>query len=159
MSNRVGIGVIAAALLLSGLLLGAAEGRSGGIARHEVIELINGDLLAESNYPLRDDHGNRTAIMSLFKGELRDQDGVAIGIHRCECINADRIGWTCTHILSLRSGPYTDRGQIVITGLFRGFVGEQLAVTGGIGAYADVRGYATSTVDGQDFVTTLYLLP
>lgn len=159
MSKQLSIGGLTAVLLLSGLLVGAAHGGSGGVRQPQPIELTYGDLLAESNYPLRDDHGNRTAVMSLFRGELLDQDGDAIGIHRCDCINADRIGWTCTHILRLRSGPYTGHGQVVITGMFRGFNGEKLAVTGGTGAYANVRGYATSTVDGDDFVTTLYLLP
>ena len=155
--KHLSIGVLASALLASGLLVGVSHGAS----RSEVVRLVNGEALAEANYPLRDEHGRRSAGMSLYRGELLDADGNQVGSHRCECVNgqAGGTGWWCTHILSLREGPYTDVGTIVITGLFRGFNGEQLAIVGGTGAYANAGGYATLTVQDQSFVTTLNLSP
>jgi hypothetical protein len=159
MGRKRSIGVLAAALLLSGLLVESGYGGPAPVASSQVIRLINGDVLRESSYSLRDGQDERMAVITLYRGDLQDEDGNGVGSHRCDCVSARGIGATCTHILSLRSGPYTEHGQVVITGPFRGFSGERLAITGGTGAYASARGYATSTVDGDAFVTTLYLVP
>lgn len=156
MNRKLSVGLVVVALLGSGLRVGVSRGTSGDAADPMVIELVNGELLAEATYRLRDDAGRRSATIDLFKGLLADVDGNEVGVHRCQCINSE-IGWMCTHILNVKPGPYTQRGSVVITGNFRGFAGERLAVTGGTGAYADVNGYATATVDGENFVTTLYL--
>ena len=47
-------------------------------------------------------------------------------------------------MLGLKAGPYTERGTVVTTGIYGGPADPDVfAVTGGTGAYANVRGYAT----------------
>ena len=160
MRRNIGVTVIAAAALLSGSLVGNAYGSSDEITEPRIIELIHGDV-SVADYPLRDTQGRRSATINVFRGPLLDTDGNEVGSHRCECINANaaKLGWACTHIMILKPGPHTERGTVVITGMFRGFSGESGAVTGGTGAYANARGYSTFTVQDGDFVATLYLTP
>ena len=49
-------------------------------------------------------------------------------------------------------------GTVVATGIFRGFSGEQLAVTGGTGAYAGATGTVTLSVEDGKFAATFDLL-
>jgi hypothetical protein len=48
---------------------------------------------------------------------------------------------------------------VVLDGLFNGFNDESVAVTGGTGAYANVRGTATLTVIDDQFAWVLHLIP
>lgn len=110
------------------------------------------------DYPLRDSSGKRSGGISHLKEQLIDVDGDPAGTQVWDCFGS-KVTDSCTNIVTLRSGPHAERGTVVITGIFRGFNGEKFAVTGGTGAYGNVRGYATLTVEGGEFVTTLYLTP
>jgi hypothetical protein len=152
------IGISAVAVTMAMVTAGAA-GRAAEGAQGQGIRLVYGDLTSDERYRLRDEAGDASAVIELFKGPLFDEDGNEIGVHRCQCINGSGFGWTCTHIFGLRPGPYTARGTVVITGLFRGFNGERNAITGGTGAYAGAAGFAIASVDDDAFVHTLYLMP
>ena len=49
------------------------------------------------------------------------------------------------------------RGTIVATGLFRGFNGESLAVTGGTGDFVGARGEVTLSVVDARYTSTIEL--
>lgn len=157
MSRKLGIGILAAVMLLSGMV-GVSFG-GGGITQPEVIKLINGEGVRDRDFALEDPDGKSTGSIWLLREPVVDVDGNAVGTFRIQCIHASGIGRTCTDVAVLKPGPHTDAGTIVMTGLFRGFNGESLAVTGGTGAYANVRGHMTLTVEGGEFVRTLYLIP
>ena len=159
--GRRSAGVLVAALAVAGGVVGMSPAGSDEAAGEQVIRLTYGDLVAEESYLLEDGRGEPSAVIDLFKGRLHDVDGNVVGTHRCECINATAAGygWTCTHIFSLRPGPTTERGTVVLIGNFRGFDGEQAAITGGTGAYAGARGYAVATADGEGFHHTIHLIP
>ena len=144
-----------------GLLAGASVAAGNGITEPAVIALSStGSTEAgSSNYILRDTEGRRSGEISVFREPLLDADANPVGNVRVECVSARRVAWYCTTIATLHAGPFTQKGTIVFTGLFRGFNGEELAVTGGTGAYQNVRGYATLTVQNDLFVRTLYLIP
>jgi hypothetical protein len=147
------MGALVVALLLSGLFVGVSHGSTDAAP----VRLAYGDLFAEHQYPLRDKGGRHSGTLEVFKGELLDEEGSRVGHHRCECVDARSVGWWCTHILTIHDGPYTREGSVVITGLFHGFDGEQLAIVGGTGAYAAATGYAVASVDGDEFLNTLYV--
>jgi len=147
------IGVLVAALLLSGLFVGVSQGVTGPTT----VRLTFGELLVERDYPLRERQGDRTGAISFFKGRLEDADGTEIGRHRSECPDADGVGSWCTHTLVLHDGPHTEAGTITVTGLFKGFNGEEYAVVGGTGGYAGANGTATATVENDEFILTVDL--
>jgi hypothetical protein len=142
MDRKLSVGVLVAALLLSGLFVGVSYGGPAGVAASEAIVLHDGDVLAES--------GRQTKVQVL------DEDGDAVGTMVWDC-TTHAVSWTCTNVLSLKDGPYTERGSIVVSGIFRGFVGERLAVTGGTGAYQGAGGSVRLTVEGGEFTHTFTL--
>jgi Dirigent-like protein len=151
--HGIGIGAVVAALLLSGLFVGVSQGAPGPAT----IRLEFGKVLAEHGYKLRDEDGRRSGNLSFLKGRLHDADGTDIGRHRSMCPSSADVGWWCTHTLVLHDGPYTDEGTITVTGLFKGFSGEESAVIGGTGAYRGASGYATATVESDGFILTVEL--
>jgi hypothetical protein len=152
--HGVSIGVIVTALLLSGLFVGVSQGVAGPTS----IRLTLGEVLTQHTHPLEDKQGKRTASITFLKGPLADDDGAEIGRIRSECTNADHVGWWCTYTLTLKDGAYTDAGSITVTGLFKGFSGEESAVIGGTGAYQGVNGSATATVEDDAFILTVSLV-
>ena len=60
--------------------------------------------------------------------------------------------------VTLKAGPHTQPGTVVTTGIYN-FGGETYAVTGGTGAYENVRGYATMVVVDDREVLTPNLIP
>ena len=154
---RTRYAIVAAVVALTLSVAGAAERTRAGTATDAGIRLVYGDLASQRSYRLEDERGKPSAVMELFRGPLLDEDGNEIGIHRCQCVNGSGYGWTCTHIYRLMEGPFTARGTVVITGVFRGFNGERAAITGGTGAYAGVTGEAVATVEDGAFVHTLHL--
>jgi hypothetical protein len=152
--HGIGIGAIVAALLLSGLFVGVSQGAPGPAT----IRLQFGKVLTEHGYPLRDSDGNRSGSISYYKIRLRDADGTEIGRNRSSCPSSADVGTWCTFTLVLDDGPYTDAGTITVTGLFKGFNGEESAVIGGTGAYRGASGYATSAVEDGRFIMTVELI-
>ncbi len=141
MRRNVGIGGLIAVLLLTGVLVGTSQGRSARIAGPETIDLVAGGVLREVS------KGHHTYLSE----KAVDAAGVRVGTIRWSCVGVG--DWPCTVIISLKG-----RGYVVTSGLFRGFNGESLAVTGGTGDFANVRGTVTlSVIDG--FAYTLELIP
>jgi Dirigent-like protein len=143
--RNISIGVLVAALLASGLFVGVSSGSTGSTT----VRLTFGELVAEYAYPLRDSQGVRSAELETYRGLILDEGGTRVGAHRS--------GWWCTHLLSLHPGAFTGEGTVVVTGLFKGFSGEQMAIVGGTGAYAGANGYVTATVEGDEFLLVLTL--
>lgn len=165
MTRKLSVGVIAAALLLSGALVGVSFGGGGGITQPEVIELtldVCGDScrLFELRDPVFGRRGN--ALIALSKDPLFDVDGNQVGHQSEHCTTSDGTGggtpWVCTYLLKLNAGAHTEHGTIVTTGIYRFSDPSRLAVTGGTGAYENVRGYAT-LVDAEPATLTLNLIP
>ena len=74
---------------------------------------------------------------------------------------AKGTGWMDTSVVTLRDGPHTSSGTVALTGFVKHdacyFCDEvcTLAVTGGTGAYENVRGHATVERIGEGLRMTL----
>ena len=160
MTRKLSVGVIAAALLLSGALVGVSFGGGGGITQPEVIELSYRKEKIHF-YPLRDPR--QTGQVTLLKRWLFDVDRNKVGHMNISCTAAvhPTVNWVCINILTLKPGPHTERGTVVTTGIYNsppdGPSSDVFAVTGGTGAYENVRGVATQEDGPRRF--TLNLIP
>jgi hypothetical protein len=154
-ARNLGAVVLAAALLVS-TLAGLSYGGQSGIDEPEEITLLSpgGTFFGVR---VEDSEGNDAGI-DFARDRVSDVDGNRVGTVRTRCLNGG-IVWACTSIVSLRSGVHTEDGTVVLEGLFGGFNGESVAVTGGTGAYANVRGTATLTVIDDQFAWVLHLIP
>jgi len=139
-------GALIAALLASGLLVGVSQGGTTRIAAPLTVELVSGASLKEVT----------KGIQHQLREEALDDSGTRVGTIRWDCANG--ADWHCTVVYSLR-GSVDERGTVVAAGIFRGFTGESLAVTGGTGAYANVRGSIELSVGSDGFTHTLELIP
>jgi hypothetical protein len=146
MQKRIGVGVLVAALLVSGTMIGVSIGSPARIDQPQVIEVFSGENLAERS----------KGLVNQLREEALDVSGVRVGTIRWNC--ADGADWHCTLVYGLK-GSEDERGSVVATGIFRGFNGESLAVTGGTGAFANVRGVVTLSVGDGRFTHTLDLIP
>lgn len=144
--NKIGIGAVVGVLLLSGVLAGVSYGDAARVTDPQVIELVSGDILKEASQ----------GMLTQLRESALDTEGARVGTIRWNC--ADGADWHCTLVYGLR-GSESERGSVVATGIFRGFSGESLAVTGGTGAFASVRGVVVLTVVDGGFVHTLDLTP
>jgi len=162
MTRKLSVGVLAAALLLSGALVGVSFGGGGGITQPEVIELSL-EICGRPNctgWELRHvEWGRGTGLITVARDPLFDVDGTQVGSQRTQCVVS--ASWVCTWLVALKDGPYTESGTIVTTGIYGWEEGSTLAVTGGTGAYENVRGSATleSASDPGGYVLTLNLTP
>ena len=161
MSRKLSIGVLAAALLLSGALVGISFGGGGGITQPEVIELSL-TICGRPNctgWELRHTAwGRGGGLVTSATDPLFDVDGTRVGRQNARCV----VGgdWFCTYVVTLKDGPYTEDGTVVTTGIFGWEDGSTLAVTGGTGAYENVRGFATlEDPKGDNDSLTLHLIP
>jgi hypothetical protein len=146
MRRKIGVGTLVAALLVSGTLVGVSLGEPSRIDEPLVIEVTLGEVLAERS----------KGFVTQIREEALDADGTRVGTIRWNC--AFGVDSHCTLVYGLR-GSEDERGTVVATGIFRGFNGESLAVTGGTGAFANVRGVVTLSVSDGDFTHTLDLTP
>ena len=165
MKRQLIVGVIAAALLVSGGLVGVSYGQGGGITEPQVIELTldvcgNSCRIFELQDPVHGRSGN--ALITLSKDPLFDVDGNEIGFQSEHCTTSEGHGvgtpWVCTYVLKLKAGPHTEPGSVVTTGIYT-FGPSTFAVTGGTGAYENVRGSARMVVIEGSEVLTLSLIP
>jgi hypothetical protein len=158
------VAALASALLVSGLFVGVSYGGGGGITQPQVIELVTTGCGTNDNdpatechvYRLKDTDGERSGEIFRFKVPLRDTDGNPVGRAYLECSGSKGTGQTCTLVLSLKPGPFTELGTIVSTGV------NSLppsAITGGSGAYLNVRGEITGQEGPDGFHLTLNLIP
>jgi dirigent-like protein len=165
MMRKLTVGLIATAFLLSGALVGVSFAGGGGIEQPEVIEL-SFDLCGTKcrGYELRDPvFGHGKGLITLSKDPISDGDGNTVGHQNQSCVVSGSGGkgtdWVCTYVITLTDGPHTESGTIVTTGLYRFDGPTAFAVTGGTGAYANVRGYATLDSTGDQVMLTLNLTP
>lgn len=167
MSKRLSVAVLSAALLMSGALVGVSFAGGGGITEPDAIEL-EFDVFSEPAvfrfYRLREFDGRSSSQILLGRWPIFDSDGNDVGSMNQVCHGPSvgpegRVTEVCTFVHKLRSGPYTEAGTVVTTGyaLF-GEGTRRWAVTGGTGAYMNVRGYAELDPQGQG-TYTLYLIP
>lgn len=158
------VAALASALLLSGLLVGVSYGGGGGITEPQVVELVTKGCATNDDdpatecrvYQLKDTDGERSGEIFRFKVPLQDTDGNPVGRGYLECSGSKGTGQTCTLVLSLKPGPFTELGTIVSTGV------NSLppnAITGGSGAYLNVRGEITGENQSDGFHLTLNLIP
>jgi len=144
--KKTATGALIAALLASGLLVGVSQGDTTRIDAPLTVELVSGEPLKELT----------KGIHHQLREEALDTGGARVGTIRWNCANG--ADWHCTVVYSLR-GSVEERGMIVAAGIFRGFTGESLAVTGGTGAFANVRGSIELSVGSDGFTHTLELIP
>ncbi len=112
-----------------------------------------------AHFPLRDYEGKGGGQITSIKTPLFDVDGNEVGRQHIACTVTDQTSWVCTSVSTIKDGPSTDKGTVVATGIYRGTL-STLAVTGGTGAYDNVRGYATQTqATGENYNYTLNLIP
>ena len=157
---KVGVAVLAAALLVSGMLMGAAYGAGAGITEPQVIALTLGsEGGAGRGFSIEDETGRRTGHLDVLRETLLDAEGNQVGDLRSMFLSAKRVTWQDVAVLTLIDGPNTDEGTVTFMGTFDGFNGESMAVTGGTGAYENVRGTVTLSVIDDEFTYTLHLIP
>jgi len=144
--KRTATGALIGALLAMSLLVGVSKGETTRIDAPLTVELVSGEPLKELT------HG----IQHQLREEALDDSGARVGTIRWDCANG--ADWHCTVVYSLR-GSVDERGTVVAAGIFRGFTGETLAVTGGTGAYANVRGSIELSVGDDGFTHSLELIP
>lgn len=165
--RKLSVGLVAAALLMSGAMVGVSFAGGEGIEQPEVIELSL-DLCGDQcrGFELTDVvFGRRgTAWIVTSEDPVFDVDGAKVGHQSYDCTVSygrnDKGGtpWLCTFVITLESGPHTETGTVVTTGIYD-FDGSTFAVTGGTGAYENVRGYATMVLVDDREVLTLNLIP
>jgi hypothetical protein len=167
MLKKLIVGAIATALLLSGGLIGVSFAGAGGITEPEVIELSldlcgNTCRTFEQGDPVFGRPGQ--IWITVNDDVLLDVDGNRVGRQSGQCTSSYSAGqgrgtpWHCSFIVTLNDGPHTDAGTIVSSGIYT-FETDTFAVTGGTGAYENVRGTVTmDPVDGRE-VLTLNLIP
>jgi hypothetical protein len=160
MIRKVGIGVIAAAFLLSGALMGVSYGGDGRLAEPELIELHIDVCQRPHFYLLRNDT-KIAGQVTLCRSPIFDADGERTGTQNVSCTVSDATSWICTNLYALKAGSYTERGTIVSTGHYVDGRDDEFAITGGTGAYQDVGGYAVQGVrgEGPGVDHTLHLIP
>jgi hypothetical protein len=157
MNRKIAIGVLTAALLVSGLLVGVSHGGSAEITQPEVLELRFKDRHIEY-FPMYRENGKWGGQATFLTRLLFDVDGNHVGIQRVDCMGSADRGWICTSVSTLRDGPHTDKGTIVSTGIYTLSPSAQYhtyAVTGGTGAYDNVGGRMRQ----ENRTYTLYLVP
>ncbi len=154
MSKRIGIGLLATALLATGAWVGVAYGGSGGITQPVVIELTH-SMCGEDGrcayYLLRPLQGTGSGDGQAIQARLPsyDVDGNRAGTTHGWLSSAPGTGSLYSGVETLREGPHTSRGSITLSGFVPNdgcFFGGSVctfAVTGGTGAYKNVRGHAT----------------
>jgi hypothetical protein len=148
MGRKLSVGILAASLLMSGLLVGVSFGSPTGIAEPRVITLYAGDGLGPEV---------SEGIDSQLGCQALDADDDVVGAMRWN-VSGEGANWHATIVYVIKDAEL-GRGTIVATGIFRGFNGERLAVTGGTGAYENVRGSVQLTVEQDTFTHTLHLIP
>jgi hypothetical protein len=139
-------------------MVGVSHGGSQAITQPTTIVLTEVEGIGIVPAVLRA-KGEKTGIMLMTEGRLEDADGNRVGAYRIVCTGFDGgHANLCTRVDSIKPGPYTERGLISSVGLFRGAVRDTYTVTGGSGAYDNVRGDAFERCAGR-CTFTLDLIP
>jgi len=160
MIEKGGIGVIVAALLLSGALMGVSYGGGGQITQITEPEVIglHIDVCRRPHFYLLRNDSKIAGQVTLCRSPILDPDGDRAGTQNVSCTVSDATDWVCTTIYRLKAGPFTEEGTIVAIGHYVDGRGDEFAITGGTGAYQDVGGYAVQG-GGPGVNHTLNLIP
>ena len=180
MFRKLSFGMIVAAFLMSGTLVGVGYAGRGGSTQPAVLEEptvieLEWRTGAEDShirfFPLSEDgpgvqfeaEGPATGQITTKKLTLLDVDGNRVGHQLIECVVGPDTPWICTQVSVLKDGPYTDKGTVVTTGYSKHTPGKPnistIPVTGGSGAYNNVGGQVIQEgVEGR-VKYTLYLEP
>jgi hypothetical protein len=149
MGRKLSIAALVGVLLVSGLLAGVSEGRGAGQQMRRVgttVQLFaSGDML---------DEATKGYVHQVREAAL-DDSGARVGTIRWNCISG--TDQHCTVVYALKGTGGFGRGTIVATGIFRGFNGERLAVTGGTGDYVGASGEVALSVTDGGFTSTVEL--
>jgi hypothetical protein len=174
MLRKASIGILAAALLLSGALVGVGGTQPAVLEEPTVIELVWNTKAEDSNirfFPLSEDEpggqfeaeGPATGQITTKKLTLFDVDGNEVGRQFIECMVGPDTPWICTLVSILKDGPYTDKGTVVATGHSNHQPGTRnissIPVTGGTGAYTNVGGHVVQEGVVGKVTYTLFLEP
>jgi hypothetical protein len=169
MNKKLIVGVLAAALLMSGFLVGVSHGGATGDATEGTpIELwwnTRGDdswieyLLADPNGGRCDESDPVCVQITLKDLPIFDQDDTEIGRQHIQCTVADTVAWFCSSVTRLKDGPYTDHGQLTGVGIKRPNGDLLISITGGTGAYEDAGGYVFQSGDTGRVTFTIHLAP
>ena len=160
--EELSVGVLIAALLISGTLVGVSFGGGGGITEPEVIELLEPPGCAVDDndpntfcrvYNFKDDEGLLTGETSRFRVAVSDVDGNHVGWYFLQCDGAKSTGRTCSEVLRLKEGPYTERGTIVAMGVGL----PPAAIVGGSGAYLNAHGEMSGEIQRDDHLFHLFV--
>jgi hypothetical protein len=158
--RKAAVGVLASALVVSGLLMGVSYGSAGITVPTEIqVFIADEDAATSHSYPLREADGTRSGHLSTYKDLSEDVDGNPIGKVRVVCIDSAGVMLQCFGVATIKAGPHNEAGTITFYGNFSGFNGEVQAVTGGTGAYENARGTVTNTVIDDQLVRVFSLLP
>ncbi len=169
MTRKLGVGVLAAALLMSGALVGVSfGGGEGGVTQPTVLE-FKWNTAAEGSeveFFLFDEHGGRCGEEDKVCGQitekdmpLLDLDGNVVGRQHISCTASDRTTWFCRLVTKIKDGPSTDKGTVVAIGVKSPSGIHKSAVVGGTGAYENAGGHAIQVEGWARSTFTLYLVP
>jgi hypothetical protein len=140
MRNKL-IATVVAALAVAGLVAGAANAGAKP-SQSRTLTVVSGDTLQEQS----------EGLINQLREQGLNRNGARVGTIRWNCANG--ADWHCTLVYSLKG-----KGSIVATGIFAGFDGEKLAVTGGTGSFADARGQVVLSVQDDQFTHQIRLQP
>lgn len=143
-------------VLVAMLVVGAGAVAAKAPPPTNAFVLYSGDDGVVQGFALRN-HDKDEASISAAKDQLTDANGTTVGEHNWQCLESS-LAWYCTGVIALTSASQQGAGMIMVAGLFEGFNGESLAITGGTGAYAGARGTVVLTFDGARFARTVKLI-
>ena len=148
---------MALALLTATVAGGSAFAASGQATQtQDRIVLYSGDDGAAQRFKLRNRAGDEASI-GMATDSLTNAHGKAVGEHLWQCMNSS-LAWYCTGVIALTDAARSGAGTITFAGLFEGFNGESLALTGGTGSYAGAEGTVVLSIGGR-FVRIVKLMP
>ena len=146
MFRKVSVGALVAGLLLSGMLMGISRGETHlAAAAPATFQLEVGRTISDQSEGL-----------DIVMACVARAGGERVGTILWNSTGRGR-NWHVTIVFRI-TDEAMGAGTVVATGIFRGFNGEQLAVTGGTGAYVGATGTVTLSVEDDRFVHTFDLL-
>jgi len=152
------IWVVATVALATSMIVGvAAVGATEPAAVPSGTVVLYSDGGIGQGFDLQNQEGDE-ATVSVTRDRLKDADGRPVGRHLCHCMQSD-FAWYCSGVIVLVDTALTDAGTILVDGLFKGYNGESLAITGGTGAYAGARGTVKLTIKQGRFARTVKFIP
>jgi hypothetical protein len=155
------------AILLTGVLAGVSFGRSSGIVDPVTIP-VWATACGEADthckfFPIDTYGGKQGGDIETFNVPIADQDGTIVGRNKVACTHARAVAAICNGVEILHAGAHTEAGTVQFAGIWTGPSPDDppavFAITGGTGAYDNVRGHLTFGNDGTRFPIVMYLIP